>query len=341
MGWVTQCSIGFSQSDLPNLWSSTRALFVMLMGTNRIPTLAALLFSATLASACGGGSSGTSSSGSAAGSNPQQPPAPNPDTIAPSISTTLPSSDATGVPTATTVFVSFSELLDSSTVDQQSLVLSDQGVPIPGDVTFDIASYRLSFIPALPLSTDTLYTVTVANTLEDDAGNLFPGHSWFFTTGDSFNLGGTSQMTIDLCMDDGDKLMLTLVNNSRSISRDCGVQPMSPQPALSWDCLLDQAAVGHSTSMADNNFHAHVSPVEGSNPGDRINAAGYSPQAWGENIAAGYADEETVVKAWLDSPGHCSNIMSASFTQMGAGFARNPTSTYGIYWTQNFARPFN
>jgi len=113
----------------------------------------------------------------------------------------------------------------------------------------------------------------------------------------------------------------------------------SAQPALSWNCLLDQAALGHSTSMADNDFHEHVSPVDGSDPGDRLMAVGYSPQAWGENIAAGYPDEQAVVDAWLTSPGHCSNIMSGSFTELGAAYAENPASTYGIYWTQKFGRP--
>ena len=79
--------------------------------------------------------------------------------------------------------------------------------------------------------------------------------------------------------------------------------------------------------------------MDGTNPGDRIAAVGYNAQAWGENIAAGYPDEAAVVQAWLDSPGHCVNIMRDSFTEMGAGFAENPTSTYGIYWTQKFGRP--
>ena len=61
----------------------------------------------------------------------------------------------------------------------------------------------------------------------------------------------------------------------------------------------------------------------------------------GENIAAGYPDEGSVMTAWLDSPGHCSNIMDSAFTEMGAGFGENPGSTFGIYWTQNFGRPPN
>ena len=183
--------------------------------------------------------------------------------------------------------------------------------------------------------------MAVASTLQDAAGNLFLGDSWFFTTGGPFNLGPTSQTVIDQCMDDGDKLMLTLVNNVRAAGRTCGTQTIAAQPPLAWDCLLNQAAQDHSTAMADNDFHAHVSPVDGSDPGDRIRAAGYLPQTWGENIAAGYADEDSVMDAWLDSPGHCTNLMGSGFTEMGAASAENPASTFGKYWTQNFADPIN
>ena len=301
-------------------------------------TTAVLLVSSLLLSACSGGSSRTMSpDGSSSGTQPQPPS--GPDETAPSIVTTLPESNSTGASTATTVFVTFDETLDESSINDESLILTDQGVPVAGEVDYDATYNRLSFTPDSLLSEDTVYGVTVANTLQDTAGNLFPGHDWFFTSGDAFNLGATSQLTIDMCMDEGDLQMLTLVNNARAVSRDCGTLQESAQPPLAWNCLLDQAASGHSISMADNDFHAHVSPIDNSTPGDRITATGYNPQAWGENIAAGYPDEDAVVAGWLESPGHCSNIMEGLFTEMGAGVATNPASTFGIYWTQKFGRP--
>jgi uncharacterized protein YkwD len=250
-----------------------------------------------------------------------------------------PDSGVASASISTVIAIAFTEPLDASGINQQSLQLLDAGVPVPGMVTYDSDAMRLSFTPDAALATDTVYEVVVSTSLQDVDGNSFPGHGWFFTTGGAYNLGNTDQMTIDMCMDQSDLQMLTLVNDARAVSRSCGADFADAQPALSWDCLLDQAAVGHSVSMATNDFHAHVSPVDGSDPGDRITAVGYSPQAWGENIAAGYADEASVVTAWLDSPGHCLNIMSGSFTEMGAGYAENPASTYGIYWTQNFGRP--
>jgi uncharacterized protein YkwD len=48
---------------------------------------------------------------------------------------------------------------------------------------------------------------------------------------------------------------------------------------------------------------------------------------------------EVVVNGWLDSPGHCSNIMDTQYTEMGIAYLVNRKSDAGIYWTQVFARP--
>jgi uncharacterized protein YkwD len=80
--------------------------------------------------------------------------------------------------------------------------------------------------------------------------------------------------------------------------------------------------------MYKNKFFAHVAP-DGSNGGVRIKRAGYPWMAFGENIAAGYRTEKEVVKGWIESPGHCKNIMSKLYKEMGVG-------RYGNYWTQEF-----
>jgi uncharacterized protein YkwD len=65
--------------------------------------------------------------------------------------------------------------------------------------------------------------------------------------------------------------------------------------------------------------------------------AGYAGSyPWGENIAAGQSTPQAVVNAWMSSAGHCANIMKASYTAIGVGYAFGASSTYGHYWTQNF-----
>lgn len=315
------------------------------MASRPQPTMASkicLLTLTGLLSACGGGSSG----GSSAELDPPAvtpPPAgsapPSNDMQAPQVSSRTPDDQADDVSTTTKVVVQFNEALDAATVNADSLTITEQAVPVAGTVVYESADRSLVFTPNTTLAAETVYGVTLANTVRDMAGNAFLGDNWFFTTGGPFNLGPTSQITIDQCMDDGDKRMLTLVNTAREAGAVCGSDTMPAQPALAWNCLLDAAALGHSDSMATNDFHAHTSPVDGSTAGDRIRATGYTPRTWGENIAAGYADEDRVMEGWLASSGHCTNLLNAGYTEMGAGFSENAGSTYGIYWTQNFGAP--
>jgi uncharacterized protein YkwD len=133
--------------------------------------------------------------------------------------------------------------------------------------------------------------------------------------------------------------MLEAVNAFRTQPRTCGDRGTFPavQP-LTWNCSLKTAALDHSADMAGNNFFSHTGS-DGSSAGTRMTRAGYRWQAWGENIAAGASSVSRVMQMWIDSPGHCANLMSGSFTNLGAASYYNASSTYGIYWTQVFGRP--
>jgi hypothetical protein len=172
--------------------------YPMIPPVRRLLSTVLLILGSALISACGGGGgssvSGAGSQTSPGASNP--PPGTTADVSPPSISASLPDENAVGVPTSTTIFVTFSEQLDPASVDEQSLSLTESGVPVTGQVTYDEGDRRLSFLSAEPLNIETVYQVTVASSIHDEAGNNFLGYSWFFTTGDAFNLGATSQMTI-------------------------------------------------------------------------------------------------------------------------------------------------
>lgn len=131
--------------------------------------------------------------------------------------------------------------------------------------------------------------------------------------------------------------VVTLVNEARSVARTCGPESFAAAPALAVNDLLTRSARGHSTDMALNGYFSHTG-LDGSQPWDRMTAVGYQWLAAGENIAAGQRTPREVVGAWLDSPGHCSNIMSGEFTEIGVGYAYAASSTYTHYWTQNFGR---
>ncbi|RJG15542.1 CAP domain-containing protein [Massilia cavernae] len=135
------------------------------------------------------------------------------------------------------------------------------------------------------------------------------------------------------------RTMLGAVNAARAVARSCGEEDFPPAPALSWNQALGEAAQAHSRVMARTKRLTHQEP-DGSQVGERASRAGYRWLRIGENIASGQPTPEEAVASWLTSPGHCANIMSAGFTEMGAGYAINPDKRLGtVYWTQVFGMP--
>jgi uncharacterized protein YkwD len=133
--------------------------------------------------------------------------------------------------------------------------------------------------------------------------------------------------------------ILALVNAARARPRTCGTQAFGAAGPLKWNPLLGQAALVHSTDMAQKHYFNHKQP-DGSLPADRATNAGYRWVRVGENIASGQRTVEDAVASWLDSPGHCANIMNPAFTEMGAAYAINPRNrNRTAYWTQVFGAP--
>lgn len=123
-------------------------------------------------------------------------------------------------------------------------------------------------------------------------------------------------------------LMLQLVNDVRKKGCQCGDTYYPSAPAVSWNALLEKAALGHSKDMNTHKYFSHTEG-DGTGAGVRIDVAGYKWKAYGENIAMGFSSEKAVVDGWLKSPGHCKNIMNRSFKEVGVAKA-------GTYWTQDF-----
>jgi uncharacterized protein YkwD len=124
-------------------------------------------------------------------------------------------------------------------------------------------------------------------------------------------------------------VMLQLINNVRAQGCNCGNVAMPPVAPLTWNDQLSKAAYNHSNDMFTNNFFSHTG-TGNTNVGQRVTAQGYTWQTVGENIALGNHTEQSVMNAWLNSPGHCSNIMYSGFKDVGFG-------KQGNYWTQVFA----
>jgi uncharacterized protein YkwD len=90
--------------------------------------------------------------------------------------------------------------------------------------------------------------------------------------------------------------------------------------------------------MARHDYFEHED-LAGHSPADRVRAVGYQEKLVGENIAYGPSTAAEVVQGWLDSPGHCENIMDPRFAEMGIAYAQGQVSKHGLYWVQVLAAP--
>lgn len=129
--------------------------------------------------------------------------------------------------------------------------------------------------------------------------------------------------------------MLEQVNAARATGRTCGSTDYPATHALEYHCKLDEAAETHSQDMAENNFFSHTGS-DGLSVADRVTSTGYAWSAVGENIAAGQPTVDDVMQGWLDSPGHCKNIMGDQFQQFGTSKVDTDSADYSTYWTQVF-----
>lgn len=117
----------------------------------------------------------------------------------------------------------------------------------------------------------------------------------------------------------GDVLNNLIVMHN-SIRRQYGLQP------LRRDSHLMAAADKHANWMQANGQLTHNGDGD---PGQRITAAGYAYQAYGENIASGYPDVQAVMTGWMHSRGHRRNILTPYFTDIGVALV-------GGYWCVDF-----
>jgi uncharacterized protein YkwD len=111
--------------------------------------------------------------------------------------------------------------------------------------------------------------------------------------------------------------VLCLINRKRA---ENGESPLAANPEL------EQAAEGHCQELIADDYFAHVSP-SGETPVDRIRATGYIPSpsdgyVIGENLAWGtyqLSTPQSIVSAWIASPGHLANILETQYRDTGIG----------------------
>ena len=180
-------------------------------------------------------------------------------------------------------------------------------------VAFGAGTYKV-------VSGDTLWKVAVKNQVgitELISANPQVKNINMIYPGQSLNIPSNHNQSIE-------QQVVDLVNAERA---KAGLKPLVSH----WE--LARVARFKSEDMRDNRYFDHNSPLYGT-PFQMMKSFGIDYGYAGENIAAGRTTAESVMKAWMNSPGHKKNILSPNFTHIGVGYAKG--GSYGHYWTQQF-----
>ena len=128
-----------------------------------------------------------------------------------------------------------------------------------------------------------------------------------------------------------------------------------PKQPLAMNFNLVDAARDHSQWMIDNDVFAHAGD-NGSNPGDRMRAAGYAfspaPWGWGENLAyrsqrpsvpppvqtTAQEHRDLFVDEGIEGRGHRTNMLAPGFKEVGVGIVAGEFRNYNALMSaQDFA----
>jgi uncharacterized protein YkwD len=122
--------------------------------------------------------------------------------------------------------------------------------------------------------------------------------------------------------------MLSLINGARA---DAGLS------ALTTNSQLTAAAQAHSVDMGCSNMTGHIGS-NGSTMHSRIAAQGYSP-SYAEEIVYAGGSPQAAFQWWMNDTIHRDAILNPQSSQVGIGYANVSSSTYGDYFTVDFASP--
>ncbi len=233
----------------------------------------------------------------------------------PTVISNSPSNAATGVPPNASVRATFSEKMDSTTLNTSTFTLSTGvlAVPVPGTVIY--ANSTAVFWPTIHLANNATYTATITTGVRDlsSLGIKF-SHVWSFTTGDVLAPG----VAVDLGMA-GDFAILAKAGISTvpvsAITGDIGVSPVAAS-----------AITGFSLSLDASNVFSTSAQVTG-----KVYSADYAAPT-PSNLTTSVHDMET---AFTDAAGRAADVI-----ELGAGNIGGLTLAPGVYrWSTGLLIP--
>lgn len=238
-----------------------------------------------------------------------------PDFIAPSVNSTVPSDNDSGVAVDVKPTVNFSEAMDPSTITAAVFTIMGPGAAtVPGAVFY--SGTTATFTPASLLAGDTTYTAIINTGAKDPAGNpLAADFVWNFTTGAPaaaspapVSLGAAANFAVLA------KSGISSVPPS-SISGDIGVSPIAASAITGFSLTLDGLSQYSTSSQVNGKVYA-------------ADYAAPSPS----NLTAAVSAMEA---AYADAAGRSSGV-----TEAGAGNIGGLTLAPGVYkWSGGVTIP--
>lgn len=238
----------------------------------------------------------------------------NVDPDAPTVVSTLPASNATGLARNEVIEFTFSDLMNAATINSTTFLLKQGSTNVQGNVVF--SGINGTFTPTEYLAPGTIYTAIITKEAQDLAGNaLEQDYEWSFTTG-----GSTSTLTpVDLGAS-GNYVILakTAINNS-------------PTSAITGDAGISPAAESYMTGFA---LTADVGFATSDQVTGRVFAA--------DMVAPTPDNLTTAVENMNTAYNSAAGLTSPDFVELNEGDLGGKTLSPGVYkWTNTVLVPTN
>jgi Big-like domain-containing protein len=107
---------------------------------------------------------------------------PDPDTTPPGIESTTPSDNQTGVAADSDIVIQFDEAIDRNSINSDIFHLSQNGTPLYGNVSYDLALHKANLSIPMDLQAGLTYQAVLEAGVKDMTGNrVTEAYQWSFT----------------------------------------------------------------------------------------------------------------------------------------------------------------
>jgi len=232
--------------------------------------------------------------------------------INPTVTSTDPPNNITGVPRNKVIAFTFSKAMDSLTINTSTFILMQGTTVVSGMLSY--SGTTATFTPDITLAVGTIYNARITTGAKDLAGNaLVADIIWSFTTG-----GTTSTLAVVNLEASGNYVILakTAINNSST-------------SAVTGDLGLSPAATSYITGLALTNATGYATSAQVTG---KIYAADMAAPT-GINLTTAV---ENMITAYNDAAGR----PSPDFSELGTGNIGGKTLAPGLYkWTSTVTLP--